>query len=79
MKDKGNRNAKVFWPKNKLVIRFEVIKAKPPPLGLIRLCKLLSLGLSGINLVNGTMSLFVRKKLIRKFINTVNNICIISF
>ena len=47
-----------------VMIKFEEIKVIPPPLGLIERCKLLLLGISGINFLNGLTVILVRHQFI---------------
>ena len=50
---KGIKNKKFSWLNILLVIKLEIIKDNPPPLGLIILCELLWLGISGIIILKG--------------------------
>ena len=64
---KGIKNKKFSWVNILLVIKLEIIKDNPPPLGLIILWELLVLGMSGINFLKGLIKNFVNEKLKIKF------------
>ena len=76
---KGIKNKKFSWLNILLVIKLEIIKDNPPPLGLIMLCALLLLGMSGIIFIKGLINNLLNDQLKIKLEIRIKNIFKIKY